>query len=292
MLRLPLGNTRSDAGGKASGVFSPFRLASTDAVAARTVRDVEPPVDVRRSSLARADAILGAFDAAHSDMSLSGIIARTRLPKSSVYRAIEKMLELGWLQHSGSRYSIGNRLFELATLSRLRMGLREAALPFMQDLYEATHETVHLAVREGDHVLYAEKISGHRPVTELSRVGGRMPTHCTAVGKVLLAFAPPGVADIVIKGRLEGRTPATITEPSTLRAELDKVRAEGVGYDREECDLGMVCVAAPVFGPDHTCVASMSIAGPANGLRVDRLAVAVRASSLGASRALRNPPEI
>ncbi len=247
-------------------------------------------LDVQRSGLARADAILGAFDAAHCDLSLSGIIARTDIPKSTVYRAVEKMLVLGWLEHVGSRYSIGNRLFGLATLSRLRMGLREAALPFMQDLYEATHETVHLAVREGDQVLYAEKISGHRPVTDLSRVGGQMPCHCTAVGKVLLAYAPPDVVDAVIAKGLTPRTALSITDPSRLRSELDRVLADGLGYDREECDLGLVCVAAPVFGPDNGCIASMSVAGRADELRLDLVAVAVRTASFGASRALRHLP--
>jgi DNA-binding IclR family transcriptional regulator len=244
--------------------------------------------DAQRSTLTRADAILGAFDEAHPTMSLAGIMARTGLPKTTVHRAAEKMAALGWLERDGDRYSIGNRLFELATLSRLRIGLREAALPYMQDLYEATHETVHLAVRENDHVRYAEKISGHRPVTDLSRVGGRMPAHCTAVGKVLLAFAPPDVVEKTIANGLAVLTPATIVVPSKLHRELDRVRADGLGYDREESQVGMVCVAAPVFGPDGACVAAISITGPIPALRVDRAAAAVRAAALGVTRALRH----
>ena len=113
-----------------------------------------------RSSLARADAILAAFDGAHTTMSLPGIVARTGLPKTTVYRATEKMLELGWLEHEYDRYAIGRRLFEIAMLTQLRTNLCEEALPYMEDLYEATHETIHLAVLEEDHVLYVEKISG------------------------------------------------------------------------------------------------------------------------------------
>lgn len=240
-----------------------------------------------RSSLARADAILAAFDGAHATMSLPGIVARTGLPKTTVYRATEKMLELGWLEHEYDRYAIGRRLFEIAMLTQLRTNLCEEALPYMEDLYEATHETIHLAVLEEDHVLYVEKISGHRRITGLSRVGGRMPAHCTAVGKVVLAFAPADVVEGVVARGLPARTEATITTPSMLRVELERVRREGVAFDREETSAGMECVAAPLVGPSGECVAAMSVTASASQLQLDRLAPAVRTAALGASRALR-----
>ncbi len=252
---------------------------------------------VERSILTKADTVLSAFDSAHPTISLPGIVARTRLPKTTVHRTVDKLLELGWLSRMADdhaaggrrdRYAIGPRLFELATLIHLRTDLREAALPFMQDLYEATHETIHLAVLEGDHVLYAEKISGHKPTTELRRVGGRMPVHCTAVGKAILAYAPNDVVQAVLARGLHQRTHATITAPARLLAELARVRSEGVAYDREEADVGMVCVAAPLFGPNGQCVAAMSITGRASTLRPDQLGLAVRTAALGASRALRN----
>lgn len=240
-----------------------------------------------RSSLGRADAILSSFDEQHPSMSLTGITARTGLPKTTVHRAIEKMLELGWLEHDGDRYSIGSRLFEMASLTRLRMNLREVALPHLEHLYAATHETVHLAVLDGRQVLYVEKISGHSPVTELSRVGGRLPAHCTGVGKVLLAFGRPELTAAVLDGQLVARTPATVTASDRLRAELDRVRAEGVAYDREECDPGVVCVAAPLLGPGDVCVGAVSITGPAPRLRLERLAPAVRTTALAIAHALR-----
>lgn len=240
-----------------------------------------------RSSLARADAILAAFDGAHTTMSLPGIVARTGLPKTTVHRATGKMLELGWLEHEHDRYAIGRRLFEIATLTHLRTNLCKAALPYMQDLCEATQETIHLAVLQGDHVVYVEKISGHRRIADLGGVGGRRPAHCTAGGKVVLAFAPADVVERVVARGLRARTEATITSPSKLRVELERVRSEGVAFDREETDVGMECVAAPLSGPGGECVAAMSITGAAHDLRLDRLAPAVRTAALGASRALR-----
>ena len=88
----------------------------------------------------------------------------------------------------------------------MSLAVREAALPFLQDLYEATHETVHLVVLEETKVVYVEKISGHRKVTELSWVGGRLPAYCTGVGKVLLAHSPAEQVDRVIAQGLVART--------------------------------------------------------------------------------------
>jgi DNA-binding IclR family transcriptional regulator len=240
-----------------------------------------------RSSLGRADAILSSFDEQHPTMSLTGITARTGLPKTTVYRAIEKMLELGWIEHHGDRYSIGSRLFEMASLTRFRMNLRERALPHLEHLYEATHETVHLAVLEGPEVLYVEKISGHHPSTELSRVGGRLPAYCSGVGKVLLAYGEPALTASVLEAPLAARTPATITRAERLRAELDRVRADGLAFDREECEPGLACVAAPVLGPTGVCVSAVSITGPVGRLRLDRLAPAVRTTALAIGHALR-----
>jgi DNA-binding IclR family transcriptional regulator len=241
-----------------------------------------------RSSLGRADAILSAFDELHPSLSLTGITARTGLPKTTVYRAVERMLQLGWLEHNGTRYSIGSRLFEMASLTRLRMQLRECALPFLEDLHEATHETVHLAVLDELAVLYVDKISRHGRTTDLTRVGGRMPAYCTGVGKALLAHARPEITEAVVASGLAARTPATIADPARFAAELAVVRDAGVAFDREECAIGLACIAAPVFAPDGECLAALSVTGPAETLPLDRLAPAVRAAGLGISRALRD----
>ncbi len=155
--------------------------------------------------------ILSAFQVGRPTMGLLSLVAHTGLPKTTVFRAVETMRELGWLERIDKRYTIGPRLFEVATLSLLRVDLRETTLPYLADLYAATHQTVHLAALEGSQVRCAEKINGHQRTTELSRVGGLMPAYCTAVGKAVLAFAPPEVVDVVIDQGLVPRTPSTIT---------------------------------------------------------------------------------
>jgi DNA-binding IclR family transcriptional regulator len=239
------------------------------------------------SVLQRANLLLDAFGPRHRYLTLSSIVIRTGLPKSTVHRTAQQMTELGWLTYQEGRYSLGTRIFELAGLSSIRHELREAALPYMEDLYEATHITVHLGVRKDLEVLYVEKIGGHDRITDLSQVGGRMPLYCTGIGKTLLAFSPESILEEVITAGLSARTQATITSPTRLRRELQTIAANGVATDREESCVGVCCVAAPVYGPDRTVVAALSITGRVSQNRLDRLAPAVMAAAVGASRTLR-----
>jgi DNA-binding IclR family transcriptional regulator len=238
------------------------------------------------SVLQRANLLLEAFGPQHRYLTLSSIVMRTGLPKSTVHRTAQQMTALGWLTYEKGRYSLGTRIFELAGLSSVRHELREAALPYMEDLYEATHVTLHLGVRKGHEVLYIEKIAGHDRITELSHVGGRMPLYCTGIGKSLLAFSPESVLEEVLARGLASRTQATITSPTQLRRELQTIADTGVSFDREESSVGLGCVAAPIYGPDHTVVAAMSVTGRVSRNRIDRLAPAVTAAALGASRTL------
>jgi DNA-binding IclR family transcriptional regulator len=239
------------------------------------------------SVLGRANALLSAFEPSHRTLTLSGLVMRTGLPKSTVHRTAQQMIRLGWLSCDRGQFSLGTRMFELARLSPVRHELREAALPFMEDLYEATHVTVHLGVREGLEVLYVEKISGHRKVTELSSVGGRMPLHCTALGKAILAFSSSKVVDNVVQHGLARLTKATITSPARLRSELGDVATTRVALDHQEADADICCAAAAVLGPDNTVVAALSVTAPIGKIeQLDRLAPAVLAAARGVSRAL------
>ena len=242
--------------------------------------------DRPRCLLDRADAVLEAFDAEHADLTLLGLVARTGLPKTTVHRTAKKMLELGWLEHHEGRYAIGTRLFERAMLTSGRLALRDAALPVLQEVSAATRETANLAVLEGGEVLYLEKLVGRRPVATPSRVGGRMPALCTALGKILTAFSAPEVGEQVIESGLAARTPNTVTSPSVQRRELARVRGEGIGFDREETVTGVRCIAAPVLAADGTCVAAVSITAPADRLVFAQVAPAIRYAAQQVSHAV------
>ena len=242
-----------------------------------------------RSVLERAFAILGAYGPADRKLTLAEMTRRTGIPKTTVHRMVGELIELGVLEGERGVYRIGMRMFELGQLVPLQRDLRNAALPCMEDLFEATHETVHLAVLDGTDVLYIDKISGHRRVAAGSRVGGRLPAHCTAVGKAMLAVSPPGVLDALLAAGLAPRTSFTIISPGVLRRHLATVARVGVAYEREESDLGVTCAASPVYGSGHDVVAAISVTGPVGRLRPERYAAAVHLAALALSRLLGSP---
>jgi DNA-binding IclR family transcriptional regulator len=231
--------------------------------------------------------ILQAFRPTGHPLRLYEVAERTDLPKGTAHRLCEQLCELGMLERTEHGYVLGIRLFELGELVPVKVRLREAALPFMQDLYEATHETIHLAVRDGSDVLYAEKIRGHAGVDVPSRVGGRLPLTCTGVGKALLAFSSQELIDATLSRPLRRLTEHSIADPGRLTDELTQIRMSGLSYDREEATLGVCCVASPVLVRGEA-VAALSITLPASQLPMTRLAPAVRTASLGLSRRLRH----
>jgi DNA-binding IclR family transcriptional regulator len=137
--------------------------------------------------------------------------------------------------------------------------LRPVAEPFLHDVYAATLATVHLGVRDGDEVLYLERMSGRTSVPILSEVGSRLPLHATGVGKVLLAHAPIDIQQRVC-ANLMRVTPYTITRPDVLRAQLARIRRDGVATTNEEMSLGACSLAVPVTrSSDGVVVAAIGV---------------------------------
>jgi DNA-binding IclR family transcriptional regulator len=235
--------------------------------------------------LERAAAILGAFDATHRELTLAALVARSGLPRSTTHRTADRMIQLGWLDKPHDRYRIGNRLFEISSLAPIRHELRETVLPFLQDLFNATRTTVQLGVLEGTQILVVEKVSGHRLMPMLSKVGGLIPAHCSALGRAILAYSEAARIESVIDAGLERRTPRTITTATALRRELAAVPDRGLALDREEGNIGISCVAAPIFGPLGDVVAALSVTGPTALVRADRVGPAVRLAAAAATRA-------
>jgi DNA-binding IclR family transcriptional regulator len=251
-----------------------------------TQRDETPP----ESGLDRAAAILGAFDANHRELTLAVLVARCGLPRSTTHRTADRMIRLGWLEKPGDRYRIGNRLFEVASLAPIRLELREAALPFLQDLHQATKITVQLGVLDSTQVLVVEKITGHRPMPMLSQTGGMIPAYCSALGRAILAYSQPEVIAAALAGPLPARTPRTLTSPVPIMRELAAVPERGWAIDREEGNIGVSCVAAPIFSPSGDVAAALSVTGPSQLVRADRMGPAVRMAAAAVSRAYTSRP--
>lgn len=236
--------------------------------------------------LGKAFRVLDAFAPDAGILSLSDLARRTRLPKSTLHRIAAQLVQWGVLDRVGEGFRPGLRLFEWGSLVPHQRELRSAAVPFMEDLYESTHETVHLGVLDGLEVVYVDKITGHRRVSVPTSIGGRMPTYCTALGKAILAFSPADVVERVIARGLAPRTRYTIVVPRLLCEELARVRRWGVAYDREESTLGVACAAAPVLDAEGVALASLSVTGPTIRMDPEHLGPAVRTAALGLARAL------
>ncbi|MGC7099743.1 IclR family transcriptional regulator [Amycolatopsis lurida] len=239
------------------------------------------------ATAARLALLLTAFRPGDTALGVSELARRTGLPKSSAHRLIGHLARQGLLERDGTGVRLGLRLFEIGQLAVRQRGLVDAARPYLADLREATHNTVHFAVLEGTEVVYLDVLRGPDAPRLPSRTGGRFPAHATAVGKAILAFSPDSLVDQVIAAGLGRISRRTITAPGLLRRQLAKARTEGVAHEREESVPGVVCVAAPVLDANGTAVAGISLSGWTNRMGTARIGPAVRTASLALSRTLR-----
>jgi DNA-binding IclR family transcriptional regulator len=242
--------------------------------------------DLGRTSSSRLLALLGAFADGAPTMSLTELARASDLPVPTAHRLLGELCEWGAVERMpDGRYQIGLRLWQIGSLAPQLRNLRAIALPFMEDLYEVTHENVQLAVRDGKRVLYLDHISGRRSVGTLTKVAGRLPLHTTGVGKVILAFSEPELLESVLQDGLRRCTRYTITSPERLNEAVNHVRQTHLGFSVEEMTLGASSVAAPIFAANRALSASLAIV-VRSSTDLSRLAPAVRAAALGVTRTL------
>ncbi|WP_051939766.1 IclR family transcriptional regulator [Phaeacidiphilus oryzae] len=231
--------------------------------------------------------VLDAFDQTHRRLTLSELARRTGLPLATTHRMVARLTCWGALERAeDGSYTIGLRLWEVAALAPRGLGLREAALPYLEDLYEATHENVHLAVADGVETVYIERLSGREAVGVLSRVGARWPLSVTGVGLVLAAHAAPAVQSAVCAHPPRAFTPYTITDPARIRAMLAEVRRTGLAVSDRQITDDALSAAAPIRSADGTVVAAVGLVVRAGEGRVPELAPTLRVAARGISRAL------
>src|SRR5205809_4265477 len=147
----------------------------------------------RLSSVANAIRLLGSFSGDENELGITALAGRLRLAKSTVHRLAATLTAARFLEQNGEngKYRLGLALFELGALVRRRMDVANEARPKLRELLEMTGETVQLAIIDHHSVLYVYEMESRRAIRMAAAVGGRAPLHCTAVGKVLLAFEPP-----------------------------------------------------------------------------------------------------
>lgn len=238
----------------------------------------------RSSVLDRTLDIIEGFGSDERTLTLAELARRTSLPKPTVHRLIGQLVDRGFLSRTpDGRFTLGMRLFEVGARVPFPRQLRQLALPFMENLLESFHETVHLAVLDGFEVLYIERLSGlGKDPPHAMRAGARFPAHACAPGKALLAFGTwPGVEH----PRVLRRTgPRTVTQPHLLQQQFEAIRRDGVAVEYEECVQGICCVAAPIMNLATTCpIGAVSVSGLVHRLDVERISPGVRRAAHGIS---------
>ncbi len=216
--------------------------------------------------LDRAMALVGVLSRAPGPLSLTRLASESGLHTASTHRILGALMAHGLVEKTGAgEYDLGVRWLEVGNRLRARLNIRQVAMPFMQQLAEATGETVNLIVRRGDEAVYVERVSGGQTMIQVVQVvGAHAPLHVTAVGKIFLAEdGASGVMGYAERTRLPAYTPNTLTTLDALNAELAVIRREQLAYDREEAELGVACIGAPVRDADGKLVAGLSISAPA-----------------------------
>lgn len=211
--------------------------------------------------------IFEVFERSGGHLRLGQIASRTGLPRSSVHRILQQLVDARWLHRDGTEYTMGLRVFELGSLVAHRSRISTVARPLLHDLGSASAFAVHLAILDRHDVLYLEKVGGDFAAALPSRVGGRLPAHCTAVGKALLAFSPPSVIEDYVAHGLTGRTTASICSRDDLIRELDGIRECGFATEYEEALPGVACIGSPIREAGFSA-AALSLCAPRDRLDI------------------------
>ena len=212
--------------------------------------------------------LLRSFDDSREELGVADIARALSVHKSTASRLAAALERTGFLTRVGKRYRLGVEIIRLGALALRSFDLVGTMQPAMEKLSQRTGETVNLAVPDGENVLnVAEVPSTYILSSSGGWIGRRTRPHAVANGKVLLAYGA-----LSQPTALERYTPRTIVSPGALADELASVRSEGYAMAVAELEEGLVAVAAPVFDPAGTCVAALSISGPAYRMPPERLA--------------------
>jgi DNA-binding IclR family transcriptional regulator len=205
-------------------------------------------------------------------MTFTGLSAATGLAKSTTSRLLLALERNGLVRRDDhGRFLPGEMFVSFAWRGGAEAGLVAVAQPFLEKLGKATGETVNLGVTSNGVVEQIAQVDSTYMIGGTNWVGLSVPMHCSALGKVLLAF---GAAHLPPAGKLDRRTEKTITTEAALKADLATVRARGYAVTDEELEPGLIAIAAPVFGYDGAVIAALSVSAPTSRMTPERATVA------------------
>ena len=242
------------------------------------VRDVKPAVKpkstiYRIKALDRALDILDCFTFENREMTLTDIVRRTGLNKTTAKRMLSNLTTRGFLRRDSDSkgYQLGLRLFELGGIVFSSFSLRESASSYMSELQQRTGETVLLATEMEDYLVYIDKRESRGVIRVSSDIGLRRHLHYGVLGMVLMAFLPPDtVRNILQKYPLESYTAHSITDQDAFMRRLREIRKQGYALEKEEAIEGVMGVAAPIRDYSRQVIAALGVVFPAYQNRRDK----------------------
>jgi DNA-binding IclR family transcriptional regulator len=221
-------------------------------------------------TIQKAGELLALFDRDHTEWGVREAATKLKIAKSSAHDLMSSLAKLGFLNRTEeNRYRLGWRLVTLSETLLATTELRKEAHPVMEELAAQYQETIHLAVLDDTQAVYVDKLEGRQAVrVELTSLGARLYAHCSALGKVLLAYSPEDdVRRIIETAGLPRFTPNTIVDEEELTQALAKIRKQGYAYDLEEILLDLCCVGAPIYNHTGQVIAAISMSIPAYRFR-------------------------
>ena len=212
----------------------------------------------------RSVSLLDAISQYEDPVSLKMLSADSGLHPSTAFRILAALMEAGFVdKNTAGHYRLGSKLVRLASKVRRGVDLRELALDIMQTLRDEIRETVNLTVREGDEVVYIERVTAKRMMRVEQVIGSRAPLHVTAVGKLMLAeLGEHFIRAYAGRSGLKSYTPHTITTESDLINITQQVHSQGFAYDNEEAEEGVGCIGVLIYDSSKNVVAGLSISAP------------------------------
>lgn len=223
--------------------------------------------------LDRALGILDLLSTEGPELAPAELSGQLVLHKSTLHRLLQVLEQHRLVDKNpqSGKYRLGLKLFEFGTKAVAQIDVQERVRPYLERLVCETGETAHMCILDRGEMLSLANVESPRTVRTPSTVGHRIPSHCTAAGKAVLAFLPESELNELLKKRtFKSYTRNTITSPSSLKAELQLIRKRGYAMDNEEIEDGLKCIAAPIRDYSGKVIASMSIAGPVFRITRDR----------------------
>lgn len=208
--------------------------------------------------------ILELFLDARHGLSAPEVVQKTGLPRTTVHELLTTLADRGYLRRDDrtATYQLGISVFRLGNAFAERLDLHSVGLRVAQSVAQECDETVNVGILDGTDVVYVCKVDSTQSVRMVSRLGGRLPASCTALGKALLAYLPDAERSRLLRGPLVRMTGGSITEPHVLGNQLDEIRASGVAFEVGESTPHVMCVAAPVRDHTGAVTAALSISVP------------------------------